>query len=198
MTMLERFKLISHINACNCDIQDTTQETMTLYNDLGDIGSVKPVCDLLNELNDEKEHYKSEAIIYEMNFAIMLHGIDELIENRNIDSFIKLWEKFGKPMIDKMENKNRFVLSDNYNGNERSCIKDNDVGYELMTTEIVQRLNDLNNEKKSLVEGFDKYQSDLFDLLEKCRKHSRSNPDNQLMLKLIYKQLGIEWRVDDE
>lgn len=41
-----------------CDIQDTAQEIPTFYNDLGHIGSVEPVCELLNKLNDENEQLR--------------------------------------------------------------------------------------------------------------------------------------------
>ena len=52
----KRFKLVCDLHTCA--IQDTTREIPTFYNDLGHISSVAPVCDLLNELNDDNKQYE--------------------------------------------------------------------------------------------------------------------------------------------
>lgn len=55
----KRFKIVfSNLKRDTCDIQDTAQEISTFYNDLGHICSVKPVCELLNKLNDENEQLR--------------------------------------------------------------------------------------------------------------------------------------------
>lgn len=55
----KRFKIVfSNLKRDTCDIQDTAQEISTFYNDLGHICSVKPVCELLNKLNDENEELR--------------------------------------------------------------------------------------------------------------------------------------------
>ena len=99
-TSNERFQVFHLRDMCSCDIQDTYEEIPTFYNDLGDISSVKPLCDLMNHLNNS---------------------------------------------------------------------------YEIVSDE------------------FTSYQNKVIDILDKCKEKSRSNPDNQLMLKTIYNRLGIEW-----
>ena len=55
----KRFKIVfSNLKRDTCDIQDTAQEIPTFYNDLGHICSVKPVCELLNKLNDENKQLR--------------------------------------------------------------------------------------------------------------------------------------------
>ena len=62
----KRFKIVfSNLKRDTCDIQDTAQEMPTFYNDLGHISSVEPVCELLNQLNDENEQLQTELNNYE-------------------------------------------------------------------------------------------------------------------------------------
>ena len=55
----KRFKVVNLRDYNICDIQDTSQEIPTFYNDLTyNFGSAKAICNLLNELAEENEQLK--------------------------------------------------------------------------------------------------------------------------------------------
>lgn len=67
----KRFRIV-HLNLKRldrCDIQDTAQEIPTFYNDLGYRESVEPVCDLLNELNDENVFLTKQRDYWKAKFV---------------------------------------------------------------------------------------------------------------------------------
>lgn len=59
----ERYKIV-FLNGFNklCSIQDTFARIPTFYNDLGYVGSVKPVCDLLNEKEERIKELEKEVL----------------------------------------------------------------------------------------------------------------------------------------
>ena len=58
----KRFKVVNLRDDSICDIQDTSQEILTFYNDLTyNFGSAKAICDLLNELAEENEELKKRV-----------------------------------------------------------------------------------------------------------------------------------------
>ena len=77
--MTKRFEIVHLRNWNVCDILDNAQEMPTFYNDLGRIESVQPVCDLLNELSEEKEIYKMlwEQMSYYFRDGVELRDLDD-------------------------------------------------------------------------------------------------------------------------
>lgn len=87
----KRFKIVlSTLKRDVCDIQDTAQEIPTFYNDLGHICSVKPICELLNKLNDENERLRQ--MIKENVFGMYAEGsfADLKFKAAAYDDIIKL------------------------------------------------------------------------------------------------------------
>ena len=89
MTENKRFTIVHLRNLDMCDIQDTAQKNLTFYNDLGSPCSVKPLCDLLNELNDENNTLREEikdfqdllASKEEVYLKPIIRTIEEAYEN---------------------------------------------------------------------------------------------------------------------
>ena len=55
----KRFKVVNLRDNNVCDIQDTSQELLTFYNDLTyNFGSAKAICDLLNELHEKNNELR--------------------------------------------------------------------------------------------------------------------------------------------
>ena len=61
----KRFKIVNLRDDNICDIQDTSQEILTFYNDLTyNFGSAKAICDLLNELHEENQELRKDVIYW--------------------------------------------------------------------------------------------------------------------------------------
>lgn len=62
MTEKKRFKIVNLRDDNVCDIQDTSQEILTFYNDLTyNFGSAKAICDLLNDFDEYNKELKQEV-----------------------------------------------------------------------------------------------------------------------------------------
>ena len=94
--MSERFRIIPHFEKGRehtVDIQDTDQKILTFYNDIGPLSRIKPVCDLLNELDSENKNMKNslEKIRHELVAISGLKAFDgkgEGVKNIGKDDII--------------------------------------------------------------------------------------------------------------
>ena len=81
----------------NYSIQDTAQPIATFYNDIGYPGSVEPLVDLLNDLNNQKEEYRDEVLVLRQDVENMKEEMDRLYSYFLMFFFKEkgiLWEDF--------------------------------------------------------------------------------------------------------
>lgn len=115
----KRFKVVNLRDDNVCDIQDTSQEFLTFYNDLTyNFGSAKAICDLLNELHEENQDLKafnqdlSEELSVCANARISKDNrIERLEEKIQIErtSFTKTqgrWSKEAETKIKELSEEN--------------------------------------------------------------------------------------------
>ena len=103
----KRFKVVNLRDDSICDIQDTSQEILTFYNDLTyNFGSAKAICDLLNELHEEKEDWKHNCLITVSENSILWNEISILQEQgaEPSDAF--------KNYLNNLKNKNKKLEGD--------------------------------------------------------------------------------------
>lgn len=101
----ERYKIVflNGLDFCGglCSIQDTNQDILTFYNDLGHVSAIKPLCDLLNkqdkEINDlkkEKDSWKGSYCNCMSFFSILSNELSILQETKDIDGFVENYYKY--------------------------------------------------------------------------------------------------------
>ena len=88
----ERYKIV-FLNGFNklCSIQDTFARIPTFYNDLGYVGSVKPVCDLLNE-KEEMIQKQNQEITACYDTLTTIHELCDAVLNydfKNVKNVLK-------------------------------------------------------------------------------------------------------------
>ena len=74
----KRFQIV-YLNGLDklCSIQDTSQSIPTFYNDLGLLQCIGPVCDLLNELDEEITELKTKNNRYLQDLKVLKSQVDD-------------------------------------------------------------------------------------------------------------------------